>query len=98
MSAPHCAPSMGADLSGSRAARSLLELSDPPTAIVAASDTLALGVLRELRRMGKRAPGDVALVSFDDPAGGDLLDPPLTALRRHYGELGELAAGLLLEA
>jgi LacI family transcriptional regulator len=85
------------DLSGSRAARSLLELSDPPTAIVAASDTLALGVLRELRRMGKRAPGDVALVSFDDPTGGDLLDPPLTALTRHYGDLGELAAGLLLE-
>jgi LacI family transcriptional regulator len=85
------------DLSGGRAARSLLELSDPPTAIVAASDTLALGVLRELRRMGKRAPGDVALVSFDDPADGDLLDPPLTALTRHYGDLGELAAGLLLE-
>jgi DNA-binding LacI/PurR family transcriptional regulator len=85
------------DVSAGRAARALLELSEPPTAIVAASDTLALGALRELRRMGKRVPGDVALVCFDDPIDGDLLDPALTALTRHYGDLGELAAGLLLE-
>ena len=43
-------------------------------------------------------PADVALVCFDDPADGDLLDPPMTALGRHYGDLGELAAGLLLRA
>ena len=43
-------------------------------------------------------PGDVALVCFDDPVDGDLLDPPMTALARHYGDLGELAAGVLLDA
>src|SRR3954447_4769452 len=85
------------DVSAGPAARALLELPERPTAIVAASDTLALSSLRELRGMGKRVPDDVALVSFDDPTDGDLLDPPLTALSRHYGDLGELTAGLLLE-
>jgi DNA-binding LacI/PurR family transcriptional regulator len=78
------------------AVRELLALPEPPTAIIAASDTLALGALRALRGEGARVPDDVALVSFDDPASGDLLDPPITALARHYGALGELAAGILL--
>jgi LacI family transcriptional regulator len=86
------------DASGGRAARALMELEQPPTAIVAASDTLALGALRELRRMGRRVPADVALVCFDDPLDGDLLDPSMTALGRHYRELGELAAEVLLDA
>jgi DNA-binding LacI/PurR family transcriptional regulator len=86
------------DASGGSAARALMELEQPPSAIVAASDTLALGALRELRRLGLDVPGDVALVSFDDPLDGDLLDPPITALGRHYRELGELAAGMLLDA
>jgi DNA-binding LacI/PurR family transcriptional regulator len=86
------------DASGGEAARALMELDTPPTAIVAASDTLALGALRELRRMGRRVPADVALVCFDDPIDGDLLDPSMTALARHYRDLGELAAGVLLDA
>ena len=75
-----------------------MALDEPPSAIVAASDTLALGALRQLRRMGRTVPADVALVCFDDPVDGDLLDPPMTALGRHYGDLGELAAGVLLRA
>lgn len=76
----------------------LLREPQRPTAIVAASDALALGALRVLRREGLSAPDDVALVSFDDPVGGDLLDPPLTALRRHDRQVGERAAELLLRA
>lgn len=86
------------DISGGHAVRTLMELAQPPSAIVAASDTLVLGALRELRQMGRAVPGDVALVSFDDPFDGDLLDPPMTALARHYRDLGELAAGVLLAA
>lgn len=84
--------------SGEQAVERLMALPEPPSAIVAASDTLALGTLRALRRRGRRVPDDTAVVSFDDPLDGDLLDPPMTALARHYGELGELAAGLLLDA
>jgi LacI family transcriptional regulator len=84
--------------SGAEATAALLALPTPPTAIVAASDTLALGALEALRAAGARVPDDVALVSFDDPYFGDLLDPPLTALSRAERELGDLAASLLLAA
>jgi len=85
------------EASGARAANELLALPDPPTAIVAASDTLALGTLRALRRAARRVPEDVALVSFDDPASGDLLEPPMTALSPHARELGERAATMLVD-
>jgi LacI family transcriptional regulator len=70
----------------------------PPTAILAASDSLALGALRAIHRSGRSVPRDIALVCFDDPIAGDLLDPPVTALRRHDRQLGEHAAELLLRA
>ena len=84
--------------SAGQAVRALMELAEPPTAILAGSDTLAIGALRELRAMGRDVPSDVALVGFDDPLDGDLLDPPMTALGRHYRDLGEIAAGVLLDA
>jgi DNA-binding LacI/PurR family transcriptional regulator len=84
--------------SGAQAMRELLELRPPPTAVVAASDTFALGAMEVIRSAGLSVPGDVALVSFDDPFFGDLLDPPITALARNERELGELAASLLLHA
>jgi DNA-binding LacI/PurR family transcriptional regulator len=71
---------------------------EPPTAIVAAGDTLALGALRQLRAERRRVGADIALVSFDDPVSSDLLDPPMTALARHDRELGQIGAQLLLEA
>ena len=86
------------EASGERAMREHLERAEPPTAVVAASDTLAIGALRAIRGAGLEVPGDVALVSFDDPAYGDLLDPPVTALSRHDRELGERAARLLVGA
>jgi LacI family transcriptional regulator len=43
-------------------------------------------------------PGDLALVSFDEPAYADLLEPPMTSLDRHDRELGRRAAELLLGA
>jgi len=85
------------ELSAERAVSDLLTQAERPTAIVAASDTLALGALRGLRRAGKIVPTDVALVSFDDPVSSDLLDPPMTALARHDRELGETAARMLLD-
>jgi DNA-binding LacI/PurR family transcriptional regulator len=84
--------------SGERAATELVALRGRPTAIVGASDTLAVGTLRALRRARLRVPEDVALVSFDDPAFGDLLDPPMTVLSRHDRDLGGRAAKLLVRA
>jgi LacI family transcriptional regulator len=78
------------------AAHELMELPKPPTAIVGGADTLATGLLRGLRERGLRVPDDVALVSFDEPVSADLLDPPMTSLDRHDGELGRIAAETLL--
>jgi LacI family transcriptional regulator len=84
--------------SGRKAALELLSLADRPTGLVAASDTLAVGAIQAARAAGLRVPEDVAVVSFDDPFFGDLLDPPITALARSERQLGELAASLLLHA
>lgn len=82
--------------SGAAAMASLLALREPPTALVAAGDTLALGAMRICREAGLRLPQDLALVCFDDPVFGELLDPPLTALVRTDAAMGTLAARLLL--
>jgi LacI family transcriptional regulator len=84
--------------SGRRATRELLALTPRPTALVAASDTLAVGAIQAAGDAGLRVPDDLALISFDDPFFGDILDPPITALARNERELGELAASLLLHA
>ena len=84
--------------SGAEAMQRLLALDEPPTAVVTAGESLALGALNACRTSGRRVPEDVALVSFDDPPFGDLFDPPLTALGRNEEEMGRLAASLLLHA
>ncbi len=86
------------DASGQRLAAELLALAEPPTAIVAGADLFAVGALRGARAAGRAVPGDVALVSFDEPEFADLLEPSVTALDRHDRQLGRRAAELLLDA
>jgi LacI family transcriptional regulator len=84
--------------SGADAMRRLIALDEPPTAVVTSGDNLLLGAMSACRAAGLRLPEDMALVSFDDPPFGDLLDPPVTALTRNDAEIGRLAAELLLAA
>ncbi len=84
--------------SAQTAGAELLALAEPPTAIVAATDANAIGVLQAARARGVIVPGELALVSFDEPAYADLLEPPMTSLDRHDRELGRRAAELLLGA
>jgi LacI family transcriptional regulator len=84
--------------SGAEAMQRLLALDDPPTAVVTSGESFALGALSACRGLGIAVPDDLALVSFDDPPFGDLLDPALTALRPNEEEMGRLAASLLLHA
>jgi DNA-binding LacI/PurR family transcriptional regulator len=90
---PSCSEPVARALAGE-----LLALERPPDAVVAGADSLAIGVLRALRDRGLRAPDDLALVSFDEPAYADLLDPSVTSLDRHDRALGHRAAHLLLAA
>ena len=70
---------------------------DPPTAIVAANYVVALGVMKAARSVGLRIPDDLALASFDDFEVAELLDPPLTGLRRDLDAMGAVAASLLVD-
>jgi LacI family transcriptional regulator len=80
------------------ATHELLDLPSPPTAVVASSAELALGCLAACRERRLSLPDDLALVCFDDPYFGDLLEPPLTAIGYDPREVGRAAATLLVEA
>jgi LacI family repressor for deo operon, udp, cdd, tsx, nupC, and nupG len=82
---------------GASAAALLMAQPDPPTAIFTVSDTLAIGVINGLRKVGKRVPDDVAVVGFDDISLAAQTDPPLTTISQPMRELGETAARLLLK-
>ena len=81
---------------GYEAASRLLSLPNPPTAIFAASDFIALGVLRALHERRLRIPEDCAVVTFDDMPWAAALSPPLTAVAQPTYEIGATAARLLL--
>lgn len=69
---------------------------DRPTAIFAASDLMAYGVMATAEEYGLRIPEDVALVGFDDTSPSALLKPPLTTVRQPFYEMGQHAINLLL--
>lgn len=66
------------------------------TAIVCASDPLALGAIRAARRAGLNVPGDVSVIGFDDSALMNCTDPPLTTARQPIEPMGRMAVELLL--
>jgi DNA-binding LacI/PurR family transcriptional regulator len=65
-------------------------------AVFAASDGMALGALRALRRHGRRVPEDVAVIGFDDLASASYADPPLTTVHQPVRALGQEMARMLL--
>jgi LacI family transcriptional regulator len=81
---------------GRRAAREIINARERPTAIVAANDMMALGVMFELRAAGLHIPRDVSVVGFDDIAFAALSDPPLTTVCLPRAELGRRAVEALM--
>ncbi|MFI7386157.1 LacI family DNA-binding transcriptional regulator [Streptomyces sp. NPDC049813] len=65
---------------GARAMAALLDAPDPPDAVFAFSDELALGALHVAHERGLRVPGDLAIVGFDDIEDGRYSHPPLTTI------------------
>ncbi|MFG1604631.1 LacI family DNA-binding transcriptional regulator [Actinoplanes sp. NPDC049265] len=78
--------------SGFEGAAELLDRADPPTAIFAASDTMALGAYEACRVRGLRIPSDISIVGFDDLPESHWASPPLTTVRQPLAEMGALAA------
>jgi LacI family transcriptional regulator len=83
--------------SGQVATDRLLATGVPFTAIFAQSDLIALGAIRRLRVEGLNVPSDVSVVGYDDVPIAAYVDPPLTTVHQPMREVGEFAAGLILE-
>jgi LacI family transcriptional regulator len=85
------------DVDGGREATSaLLELPEPPSAIFAFNDQLAIGAMHAALARGLRLPADLSIVGFDDTAEAGLVMPALTTVRQPLAEMGRMAVSLLL--
>jgi LacI family transcriptional regulator, galactose operon repressor len=83
--------------SGYRETCALLALDQRPTAILAASDLMALAALQAIRDAGLQPGTDIAVAGFDDLEAAALAHPPLTTIRQDRQELGTLAAAAAIE-
>jgi LacI family transcriptional regulator len=82
---------------GYEAAKKLLKLPRPPTALVVLSNLLAVGVLDALREVSLRVPEDMALVCCEDIELASALYPFLTVMAQPAKEFGRIGAEFLLE-
>jgi DNA-binding LacI/PurR family transcriptional regulator len=89
-----CHDSWAVDRGRWQAAR-LLSLAERPTAVVAANDEQAFGVLQALRDAGLRAPEDLSVVGFDDLPVAAWAAPPLTTVRQPLAAMAATAFGML---
>jgi len=81
---------------GQAAARRLLALKRPPSAVFCANDMMAIGLLNELIRVGVKVPAEIAVVGYDDIELAETSAIPLTTVRQPRHQLGRIAAELLL--
>lgn len=81
---------------GYQAARELLGLAEPPTAIFASNDVMAFGVMEAVRDRGLRIPEDVSIVGFDNIPQSEHVRPQLTTIEQPLAEMGREATRRLL--
>jgi DNA-binding LacI/PurR family transcriptional regulator len=81
---------------GEQATTELLNLPDPPTAIFATSNRIALGALKAVNRSNLRIPDDLSFIAFDDPEWLVAWNPPITVVDVATSEMAKLAVKLLV--
>lgn len=86
------------EASGTARTAELLDLPEPPTAIVYDNDLMPLAGLREAARRGLRVPEDLSVLAWDDSANVRISHPPLSVVSRDVHELGALTAQVVLRA
>ena len=69
----------------------MLYLAVRPTAIFAASDELAAGVIEAARQRDLKVPSDVSAIGYDDSLIASMVSPPLTTVRQPLREMGGMA-------
>jgi LacI family transcriptional regulator len=76
---------------GKSAMHTLLDCAQPPDAVFAANDSMAIGAMEAVKKRGLTIPKDVAIVGFDDIELARLVTPPLTTVHLPMYELGTMA-------
>jgi LacI family transcriptional regulator len=82
--------------SGEKAADQLLSLADPPSAIFACNDMMAIGALKAIRLANLRVPEDISLVGYDDIQITSAISPPLTTIAQPRDKMAAISIELLL--
>ena len=82
---------------GHKAAQKLLSRKDPPTAIFACNDLMAIGAMRAATDLGYRIPEELSIVGFDDIQMAQFTCPQLTTIAQPMYEMGKRATEMLLE-
>lgn len=77
--------------------KDLLELSDRPTAVFVANDSLAIGCYKAVNERGLSIPEDISIVGYNDIPAAKYLVPPLTTVHLHMEFMGEQAVNLLTD-
>lgn len=75
----------------------VLDLADPPTALVSLNNSMTIGAMRAIRARSVDVPGDLAMVCYDDFEWANLFEPRLTAIAQDERVLGQQAVELLLD-
>jgi LacI family transcriptional regulator len=81
---------------GLEAALRLLELAEPPTAILACNDLMALGAMSAIEQSGLQVGLDIAVAGFDDIPAAANASPPLTTVRQPIYEIGRRLVDMLI--
>jgi LacI family transcriptional regulator len=74
-----------------------LDSAEPPTAVFAVNDTMAVHLVEALVETGRRVPEDVSIVGFDDDPVASHCRPPLTTVRLRKRDFGAISARLVLD-
>lgn len=85
------------EFAGYEAMNKLLSLENPPTAVIAAYDYIAFGVIKSIREHGLRIPEDISVIGRDDVKECDYLDIPLTTITPYSKDLCEIITNELFD-
>lgn len=82
---------------GYAGASALLDIDNPPTAIFASNDAMAMGTMDAVRARSLRIPEDISIIGFDDVPQAALVRPALTTVRQPLEQMGRVATQMLVD-
>jgi len=82
---------------GYQAMRRLMDLPEPPSAVLTSNNLMTLGALRYIHEKAYNIPEDISIIGYDDLAWASALKPPLSVIAQPESEIGLMAARLMLD-